>query len=112
MRGYLYAASGGWLLEGSVVAATAEELGFTYCLEGRCLRRLRPTGRKNAEPPIDDHPAKELPAAPLQVPLFWPDFLAVPAGSAVAAMTERSPPAPTIDGRSYRGCYAEFYQQF
>ena len=54
----------------SVVAATAEELRFSHCLEGRGLQRFRPTGRKNAEPPIDDNPAKELQAAPLQVPLF------------------------------------------
>jgi hypothetical protein len=32
------------------------------------LATLRPTGRKDAEPPIDDNPAKELQAAPLQVP--------------------------------------------
>jgi len=42
----------------SVVAASAEELGFAHCLEGRCLQRLRPTGRKDAEPPIDDQPCE------------------------------------------------------
>ena len=69
------------------VVATAEELGFAHRLERRCSQRLRPTGRKDAEPPIGDNPAKELQAAPLQV-------LQVPAGCAVAATTERSPPAP------------------
>ena len=68
-------------LEGSVVAATAEELRFTQCLEGRCLQRLRPTGRNDAQPPIDEDPPKELQAAPQ-----------VPTACAVAATTERSPP--------------------
>jgi len=58
--------------------------------EGRCMQRLRP---KDAEPPVDHNPAKELQAAPLQVPMSELDFLAIPAGSAVAATTERSPPA-------------------
>jgi hypothetical protein len=61
----------------------AQPLGFTNCLEGRCLQRLRPIGRTDSTP-IDDNPAKELQAAPLQVP----------AGCAVAATTERSPPVP------------------
>src|ERR1700757_2840657 len=61
--------------------AIAGELCFTLCLEGRCLQRLRPTGRKDAEPPIGGNPAKELQAAPLQVP----------AGCAAAATTERNP---------------------
>jgi hypothetical protein len=56
------------------------------------LQRLRPTGRKDAEPPIDDNPAKEPQAAPLQIPLFSQTFLTLPAGCAVTATTERSPP--------------------
>jgi len=74
-------------LEGSVVAAV---------IGGRCLQRLRPTGRTDAQPPIGDNPAKELQAAllqVLQVPSFWSDFLAVHAGCAMAATTERSPPS-------------------
>jgi len=51
----------------SVVAATAEQLCFTHCLEGRCSQRLRATDRNDAELPIDDNPAKELQAAPLQL---------------------------------------------
>jgi hypothetical protein len=82
-----------------------EELRFTHCLEGRCLQRLRPTGRKDAQPPIDDNHAKELQAAPLQIPLFQPDFLAVPAGYAVAATTEPSsnqPPGRHVHPRGPR----------
>jgi hypothetical protein len=39
-----------------------------YQAGGALLATLRPTGRKDAEPPIDDNPAKELQAAPLQIP--------------------------------------------
>ena len=46
----------------SLVAATAEELRFAQRLEGRCLQRLRPTGRRGAQPPVDNKPAKELQA--------------------------------------------------
>jgi hypothetical protein len=57
-----------WVWPRPGVAATAEELRFTHCLEGRCLRRLQPTGRKDPEPSVNENPAKELQAAPLQVP--------------------------------------------
>jgi len=44
---------------------------------------------KGARPSIKDKPAKELQAAPSRS-ILWPDFLAIPAGSAVAATTEPS----------------------
>jgi len=45
---------------GAVVAATAQELGFTSRLEGRCLQRLRPT-----QPTIDPRRScKQLPSRP------------------------------------------------
>ena len=63
-------------------------------LEGRCLQRLRPTGRKNAQPPIDEDPAKELQAAPLSP------------GSIVLAGLSR------CSRRLRGGCYDGAYQPF
>jgi len=68
-----------WRLEGYAPSSQPPLKSFASpnVLEGRCLQRLRPTSRKDAEPPIEDTPRKELQAAPLQVP----------AGSALAATT-------------------------
>ena len=67
----------GRALEGSVVAATAEELCFTHDWKGVVATPLadRPKG---ARPPIRDKPAKELQASPLQVHSFCQTFSVFP----------------------------------
>jgi len=61
----------GWVWRATLRRSSHREKArlLPIVLEGRCLQRLRPIGRKDAEPPFDDNPAKELQAAPLQVPL-------------------------------------------